>query len=138
MVRPPPRAVDDVRDVTTSRALVSTVATAESAADVEQIGPPASPCVTCGACCDYASDWPRFSTETDDELALIPEPLVAENLSGMRCEGSRCMALTGKVTERVSCSIYAVRPVVCRACEIGDDACLMARAHHGLPTLPPA
>lgn len=133
-----PRAADLVCDVTTSRAAGSTIATVADTAGIEQVGPPASPCVSCGACCDYASDWPRFSTESDEELALIPEPLVADDLSGMRCEGTRCMALTGKVKEKVACSIYAVRPVVCRACEIGDDACLMARAHHGLPPLPPA
>lgn len=95
----------------------------------------ASPCLTCGACCDYSSDWPRFSTESDDELALIPDPLVADNLSGMRCSDNRCAALTGKVGEAVACSIYAVRPHVCRACEIGDDECLMARERHGLPPI---
>jgi len=35
----------------------------------------------------------------------------------------------------VACNIYDVRPAVCRACEIGDDACLMARERHGLPPL---
>lgn len=95
----------------------------------------ASPCLTCGACCGYSAEWPRFSLETDEELALIPEKLVAENLSGMRCEENRCMALTGKVGEAVACSIYAVRPHVCRACMPGDEECHTARAHHGLPPL---
>ncbi len=52
-----------------------------------------SPCTTCGACCSYSAEWPRFSTEDDEALARIPEALVAENLSGMRCDGERCMAL---------------------------------------------
>lgn len=95
-----------------------------------------SPCLSCGACCAYAREWPRFSTESDAELALIPEALVADTLSGMRCEGERCMALAGRIGEAVACTIYAVRPHVCRACEIGDDACTTARAHYALPALP--
>ncbi|MBL8567375.1 MAG: YkgJ family cysteine cluster protein [Hyphomicrobiaceae bacterium] len=95
----------------------------------------ASPCLSCGACCVYSHEWPRFSTESDEELALIPEALVAENLSGMRCEENRCAALSGKIGEKVACTIYDVRPHVCRACEIGDDACEMARAHHGMPPI---
>ncbi len=94
--------------------------------------PAASPCLTCGACCDYSDLWPRFSLETDAELAKIPEQFIDVRGSGMRCTGHRCMALTGKIGEAVACSIYAVRPLVCRACEVGDDACTMARIRHGL------
>jgi Fe-S-cluster containining protein len=36
-----------------------------------------------------------------------------------------------------SCAVYADRPDVCRACEVGDDACSMARAKVGLPLLAP-
>ncbi len=97
--------------------------------------PADSPCLSCGACCAYSHEWPRFSTESEEELALIPEALVAANLSGMRCEAERCLALDGRIGEKVACKIYAVRPHVCRACEIGDDACETARAHHGLPPI---
>ncbi len=90
-------------------------------------------CQACGACCDYSALWPRFSLESDDEIALIPAAFIARDEGGMRCLGNRCSALTGVVTEHVACSIYAVRPLVCRACLPGDDACLMARARHGLP-----
>lgn len=93
-------------------------------------------CQTCGACCAYDASWPRFSTESDDELDRIPPAFVAANQSGMRCVGVRCSALLGKVGVVASCSIYAVRPVVCRACVMGDDECLTARAAHGLPALP--
>jgi uncharacterized protein len=94
-----------------------------------------SPCQACGACCDYSSDWPRFSLESDEALALIPEKLVAANLSGMRCDGDRCSALSGKVGEATACTIYTVRPEVCRDCLPGDDACALARKRHGLPAL---
>ena len=89
-------------------------------------------CQSCGACCAYSSDWPRFSLETDEELDRIPAELVAEDLSGMRCEGERCAALTGVVGKRTGCGIYPVRPHVCRTCQPGDEECLMARAAHGL------
>lgn len=94
-----------------------------------------SPCQSCGACCDYSADWPRFSLESDATLALIPEKFIAANRSGMRCAGNRCAALSGTVGEATACTIYDHRPEVCRACLPGDDACAMARQRHGLPPL---
>lgn len=98
--------------------------------------PEDNPCTACGACCSYSSDWPRFSLETDVEIACIPEGLVATSGSGMRCVGDRCSALQGIVGAKTACSIYADRPHVCRACQPGDEECLMARRRHGLPALP--
>jgi uncharacterized protein len=94
-----------------------------------------SPCQACGACCSYSSNWPRFTTEDDAALDLIPADLVNERLSGMRCEGDRCTALRGKVGVATSCGIYSVRPEVCRTCMPGDTECEMARKKHGLPAL---
>jgi Fe-S-cluster containining protein len=94
-----------------------------------------SPCQACGACCSYSQNWPRFTTEEDSALDLIPEKFVNERLSGMRCEGDRCSALSGKVGIATSCTIYAVRPEVCRTCMPGDPECAMARRRHGLPAL---
>lgn len=92
-------------------------------------------CKDCGACCDYSSDWPRFSLETEAEIALIPEALLASDQSGMGCLGNRCLALRGIVGQSTACSIYSVRPLVCRDCQPGDDACQMARQRHGLAPL---
>ena len=92
-------------------------------------------CQGCGACCAYSQNWPRFSTEDDAALELIPAALVNARGSGMRCDGDRCAALTGKVGEATSCSIYAVRPEVCRTCMPGDAECAMARRKFGLPAL---
>ena len=44
-------------------------------------------CQTCGACCSYSDEWPRFSLEEEAQLELIPEALVAADLGGMRCVG---------------------------------------------------
>jgi Fe-S-cluster containining protein len=94
-----------------------------------------SPCQACGACCSYSANWPRFTIEDDAALDLIPEKFVNERLSGMRCDGERCSALSGKIGVATSCVIYAVRPEVCRTCMPGDPECAMARKRHGLPAL---
>ena len=94
-----------------------------------------NPCQACGACCSYSSNWPRFTTEDDAALDLIPAKFVNERLSGMRCDGDRCSALSGKVGVATSCGIYPMRPEVCRTCLPGDVECEMARRRHGLPAL---
>jgi uncharacterized protein len=92
-------------------------------------------CQTCGACCSYSSEWPRFTTEDDAALDLIPQAFVNDNLSGMRCNGDRCAALSGRIGIAASCAIYTLRPEVCRSCMPGDAECEMARKRHGLPAL---
>ena len=44
-------------------------------------------------------------------------------------------ALSGKVGDATACTIYPVRPEVCRTCMPGDPECAMARKRHGLPVL---
>lgn len=89
-------------------------------------------CRSCGACCAYSAEWPRFSLEDDAALALIPQAYVDDARGRMRCEGDRCSALVGDIGATVACAVYAVRPDVCRECVPGDDACQMARRRHGL------
>ncbi len=100
-----------------------------TAADTESV------CQSCGACCAYSENWPRFSIEDDDALARIPSELVNARGSCMRCDNDRCAALAGKIGEAVSCTIYAVRPDVCRTCMPGDAECAIARRKHRLPVL---
>jgi uncharacterized protein len=84
-------------------------------------------CQSCGACCAYQADWPRFSLESDEQLAKIPEKFVAADESGMRFENGRCCALTGELGKHVGCGVYEVRPQVCRDCMPGDPECRIAR-----------
>ncbi len=93
-------------------------------------------CQSCGACCSTSAEWPRFTLEDDADLDSIPAEYVAADQSGMRCEGERCSALTGEIGKGTACGVYAVRPLVCRACLPGDPECLMARERHGLPWPP--
>jgi uncharacterized protein len=95
----------------------------------------ASVCQACGACCSYSHNWPRFTTEDDAQLALIPETFVNDKLSGMRCDGDRCSALSGQIGVATRCDIHPVRPEVCRTCMPGDVECAMARRRHGLAVL---
>lgn len=96
---------------------------------------PVSICQSCGACCAYSRNWPRFSTEDDAALELIPAKFVNDRLSGMRCEGERCTALTGKIGVSTACGIYEVRPEVCRICQPGDAECTIARRGFGLAAI---
>jgi uncharacterized protein len=97
-----------------------------------------SPCRSCGACCAYSREWPRFSTEDEEVLQRIPAQYVDHDRGRMRCAGDRCTALTGTVGVSTSCAVYSVRPEVCRACLPGDDACQLARMRFGLAPLPTA
>jgi uncharacterized protein len=92
-------------------------------------------CQSCGACCDTSREWPRFSTEDDEALAKIPIALVDPGLGRMACDGERCAALVGVVGTATRCSIYHIRPDVCRACLPGDDACTIARDARGMPAI---
>jgi Fe-S-cluster containining protein len=92
-------------------------------------------CRACGACCSYSANWPRFTTEDDAALDQIPGKFVNETQSGMRCEADRCAALSGKIGVETACTIYPVRPEVCRTCMPGDVECEMARRRHGLPAI---
>lgn len=92
-------------------------------------------CQSCGACCAFDETWPRFSLESEAEIALIPDALINARGSGMRCEAGRCSALEGTVGKQASCSIYASRPLVCRDCKPGDDECNTARAKYSFAVL---
>jgi len=95
----------------------------------------AADCRTCGACCSFSAEWPRFSLETDADLDQIPRVYVDDEQGRMRCSGNRCTALIGEVGVATACAIYGVRPEVCKACLPGDDACQTARRRFHLHPL---
>lgn len=99
-------------------------------------------CTRCGACCvsDFdAVDYVHISTEdaeplyADDleHLIYVERKFGAQQLSMKTAYDSRgncrCIALDGKVGEEVSCSIYDIRPSVCRKFQPGTDVCDYAR-----------
>lgn len=96
------------------------------------IGQGRSLCQACGACCAYSREWPRFTLEDEVAIARIPADLVEDARGRMRTVGDRCAALRGEVGVATACTVYAVRPQVCRDCLPGDEACRMARRRFGL------
>jgi Fe-S-cluster containining protein len=90
-------------------------------------------CRSCGACCAFSAEWPRFSLESEADLARIPPVFVDDARGRMRCRGDRCTALVGVVGVATACAVYAARPDVCRACLPGDEACRQARRRFNLP-----
>ena len=98
------------------------------------------PCLSCGACC--ASFRVDFSVyELQERGGKVPDCLadtITDTLCRMRGTDHlrvRCVALTGKIGEKVACGIYEWRPSPCREFAAGDPACDKARQRHGLPAL---
>jgi Fe-S-cluster containining protein len=92
----------------------------------EQEFPPAD-CRSCGRCC--FSELPEyvrvFGVDTDrmDERAMGFTGFIGNKLF-MRMDGGRCTALAIDPNARTfSCSIYEMRPDVCRSLGRGTGAC---------------
>ncbi|WP_026869539.1 YkgJ family cysteine cluster protein [Inquilinus limosus] len=98
--------------------------------ETSRAGAAAFDCRACGACCAFSRDWPRFWTESAAEIERVPRRYRDD--ARMRCDGDRCTALEGEIGRSTRCAVYADRPVVCRDCAPGDDACRIARAGLGL------
>jgi Fe-S-cluster containining protein len=69
--------------------------------------------------------------------AEMQEPSGFGNVLKMRKIGNRCVALTGTIGVDARCSIYEIRPTVCREYDQSTRVaeCNMCRAPHGLPDL---
>lgn len=100
-------------------------------------------CRACGACCR------GFVVNVESSDTGVPEPMIKEDLlwgrmmretgcgrGGDRSRNAgygRCIALRGEVGVAARCSIYEMRPAVCRDFEVGSRLCLIARRRAGLP-----
>lgn len=87
-------------------------------------------CVSCGGCCAWSETWPVFIGDGDGQG--IPEDVIDFEHRRMLSHGNRCAALEGQLGRRVSCSVYANRPLVCREFQAGSEDCLMVRESLGL------
>jgi len=86
-------------------------------------------CTTCGTCCFstlpeyirvFGYDWDRLDERAQSFTHFLG------NRCYMRMEGGRCTALVVDVSAprpRFLCSIYEVRPDVCRSLERGSGNC---------------
>jgi len=101
-------------------------------------------CEACGACCVSDYDAEDYVSTTLEEAAAIEAEghgkLLTERGSRLptlktRYDSNgncRCAALTGRMGESVSCTIYELRPRVCRKFTAGSGPCHMARRAAGL------
>lgn len=96
-------------------------------------------CQTCGACCAYFRVSFYWAEADDAPGGTVPAGLTESINPHMRCmQGTnakqpRCVALGGQVGQQVACTIYDKRSSSCKELMPGDEKCLKARAHHGLP-----
>lgn len=101
-------------------------------------------CQTCGACCTNADenrregfrDWVEVDRRDVLLSRRVAARLVVYNADGvphLRLDDQdRCVALRGKLGQRVFCSIYEIRPRACRRVEAGSPRCLQYRAERGI------
>lgn len=93
-------------------------------------------CLECGACCAYFHQVPVLMTDpTPGALTwAVTEPGEPgcegdEHVRWLKREpaAGRCVALDGRIGQRVSCAVYELRPNSCREFERGSDRCRAVR-----------
>lgn len=107
------------------------------------------PCLTCGACCaSFRVSFYWREAEPSEHDFAVPELYWEDTTPTYRAmKGTntkhqpKCVALKGRIGDRVSCSIYSQRPSPCRAFEasyetgVHNEKCDRAREKHGLKPL---
>lgn len=98
-------------------------------------------CERCGACCtnpneNRAEGFVAYVDVAKDSPLRKDKRLVVINEDGgahMRLDpAGRCVALRGRLGERVTCVVYKDRPRGCRLVEAGSERCILARRERGL------
>lgn len=103
-------------------------------------------CQSCGACCcntdenreekyvDYVQVTARAPLSRNTALLRKLTVLNQKGERHMRMVGreQRCIALSGELGERVSCTIYELRPAACHRVKPGSKECRRDRRERGL------
>jgi Fe-S-cluster containining protein len=102
-------------------------------------------CTRCGACCtnpeenraehflDYVEVQPQDGLLEKPDLVRRFVVYNADGIPHLRLHhDGRCLALRGKLGQRVTCTIYGDRPTGCRKVEAGSERCLRYRRERGL------
>lgn len=98
-------------------------------------------CTACGACCTnpdenraegytaYVDVAQGSPLRKDKRFVIVHD----DGSAHMRLDpAGRCVALKGRLGDRVTCRVYADRPRGCRLVEAGSDRCLQARKERGV------
>ena len=103
-------------------------------------------CQTCGACCcntneNRAEEYVDY-VEVKPRMLLFRRPELLRKLTVLNHLGERhmkltgkeqrCVALEGKLGQRVSCTIYEMRPASCRIVKPGSKECRRDRRERGI------
>lgn len=105
-------------------------------------------CQSCGACCcntdanraegyvDYVQVTARAPLSRHPQLLRKLTIVNQARERHMQLVGGeqRCAALRGRVGERVSCTIYELRPAACRRVRPGSKECRRDRRERGVGT----
>ena len=102
-------------------------------------------CKACGACCvnvpdNRAQGYTYYIEIKPGDRLLERRDLVhkhvvydPEGVPHLKlAHDGRCLALSGTIGTKATCSIYRERPTPCRRLQPGDPLCLKARATHGI------
>lgn len=100
-----------------------------------------NPCLTCGACCatfrvdfhpaELANGPFAWGKGVPIDMTIPLTPNLCRML-GTDLATPRCVALDGKIGQKVCCAIHPQRPSPCREFDTHHDACTLARRKHGL------
>jgi hypothetical protein len=98
-------------------------------------------CRTCGACCYGDSMWVHLVAKDDERLGdagvrrltVLTEHGRGYFARSMRMVGGHCLAFAADLGDGgCGCSIYDVRPDICRDFAAGSLDCFAARARRGI------
>jgi Fe-S-cluster containining protein len=95
-------------------------------------------CLNCGACCAaFRVSFYWAEAEGRGLPVSLTEKLNPwmSCMAGTNAAAPHCVALSGKIGQRVACEVYPQRPSPCREVAPGDDQCRRARRVYGLPPL---
>jgi Fe-S-cluster containining protein len=100
---------------------------------------PIPDCLTCGACCQShlcvgvrPSDSISAEIVWDITVETEGKEIVVDRYLKRNEETFACTALKGTIGERVECTIYETRPVMCHHIEAGSDRCHAIRRAFGI------
>jgi Fe-S-cluster containining protein len=86
-----------------------------------------NPCVQCGACCAFFHVSFYWEETLPENAGTVPSEFTEavdqfrQCMKGTNQPRPRCVALRGKIGEKVGCSIYPVRSSVCREFGLHED-----------------
>ena len=92
-------------------------------------------CQSCGACCWLPSHNDGYTPLTPADIRRLPINYLSIHkkfqLPVLRDKpryhgGAACIALAGRIGQKVSCTVYEDRPLYCRTAVPGDKACKQA------------